>query len=208
MPKLCTDERSSKRLFAARRSFASSPFVAPTRPDVATRFLDDANALVTLTVNASPPNPSNSRSAPFGEPRFNEALFAGEGLSLSTPLSPSHFKTPVMSACLVLALTAPVLVVLFFATLARFRAAFGDADPPPAPRRPFLSARSTLSATRILPLGPSRVVVDGPATRSPPSLARRGVDGSPSRVVAATGGIVRRLPLRPSRRLRAGERVF
>jgi hypothetical protein len=96
-----------------------------------------------------------------------------------------------MSACLVLALTAPVLVVLFFATLARFRAAFGDADPPPAPRRPFLSARSTLSATRILPFGPSRVVVDGPATRSPPSLARRGVDGSPSRVVvAATGGIV------------------
>jgi len=65
-----------------------------------------------------------------------------------------------MSACLVLALTAPVLVVLFFATLARFRAAFGDADPPPAPRRPFLSARSTLSATRILPfVGPSRVVV-------------------------------------------------
>jgi len=95
-----------------------------------------------------------------------------------------------MSACLVLALTAPVLVVLFFATLARFRAAFGDADPPPAPRRPFLSTRSTLSATRILPFGPSRVVVDGPATRSPPSLARRGVDGSPSRVVAATGGIV------------------
>jgi hypothetical protein len=112
---------------------------------------------------------------------------------LSTPFSLSHFKTPDMNACLVLALTAPVLVALFFATLTRFREpTFGDADADVPPRFRSFSIRPTLSeGARILP---PRGVVDG----SPSSARCLGVDGSPPCVIAATGDIASTTPCAPS----------